>query len=57
MTELGDIIRNHGLDCHTYAGDTQIYKTFNLKDSGAAITKLEQCIGEIRKWMVKQKLK
>ena len=57
MTELGRIIRNHGLDFHTYADDTQIYLAFKLIDSETALHKLELCINEIRSWMVKQKLK
>ena len=57
MTELGQIIRKHHLLFHTYADDTQIYIAFTLNEMQNATTMLENCIEEIRTWMVKHKLK
>ena len=56
-TYLGQIIRKHGLGFHIYADDTQIYFAFNVNNVDSAIQRLEQCILEIRSWMVTHKLK
>ena len=56
-SKLGHIIQKHNLQYHVYADDTQIYISFNVADSQTAIQRLEECIIEIRSWMVEHKLK
>ena len=53
-TPLGNIIRNHNLDFHLYADDTQLYISFKPCDSisrQAAISQVEACIKDIKTWM------
>ena len=57
MSELGQIIRRHNLFFHAYADDTQIYISCNVRDTQAATSRLENCIEEIRSWMITHKLK
>ena len=50
-TPLGNIIRNHNLDVHLYADDTQLYISFKPRDSifrQTAISQLEACIKDIK---------
>ncbi|PIK35683.1 putative RNA-directed DNA polymerase from mobile element jockey-like [Apostichopus japonicus] len=57
---LGDLIRQHGLDYHVYADDTQIYLSFKPLDSPDAIIPLhilETCPEDVRKWMADNMLK
>ena len=54
--ELGEILRKYGLKYHMYADDTQIYICFNTHDTEFAIDELENCIDEIEKWMIVNKL-
>ena len=48
-----DIILHHDLNYHVYAGDTQLYLSFNSSQQHAnlAIATIELCINEIRQWM------
>ena len=48
---LFDIIRGHGCEVHMYADDTQIYLAFKDVDSQDSLTRLENCISDVRKWM------
>ena len=57
---VGDIVRQHGLEIHVYADDTQIY-TFCVTKSPSAmsssIRKVEQCVNDLATWMSRNKLK
>ena len=57
---LQHIIRKYGISYHGYADDTQLYLEFDPKDESAllsATVTLENCISELRQWMVLNKLK
>ena len=57
--KLFEVVKSHLPDIHVYADDTQLYLSFK-PDGGAAeadaITALQDCISDIRTWMVKDKL-
>ena len=59
-SRLFKIIEHHLPDVHAYADDTQLYISFNA-DSGpeqsAAIEAMQNCIVDIRKWMLQDRLK
>ena len=53
-TRLGNIIRNHSLDFHLYADETQLYISFKPCDSisrQTAISQVEACIKDIKTWV------
>ena len=54
---LGDIVRSHGLSCHFYADDTQLYFSFKLHDRAAAVQAIESCLNDIDAWMLANMLK
>ena len=57
-TPLKDIIQKHGVSYHTYADDTQLYLTFRPGvDINNACGRLEECISDIKRWMLCNKLK
>ena len=56
MPPLGDICRQHGIDFHGYTSNSKNYLKFRPSRSDSTPTqecllKLQNCIGEIRKWM------
>jgi hypothetical protein len=56
---LGDIIVAHDLKYHIYADDTQLYCTFNPKETHSledALRRLSNCIRDIKRWMLINKL-
>ena len=59
-SRLLKIIEHHLPDVHTYADGTQQYVSFNA-DSGseqsAALEAMQNCIVDIRKWMLQDRLK
>ena len=51
---LGDICRSHGIACMCYADDTQLYLSFKLSqklDMSECVSKLENCVRDIKLWM------
>ena len=50
MLPLGDIIRKHNINYHSYADDTQLYISVN-PHTPDTITSLTSCLTEITKWM------
>ena len=48
---VASICHKHGISCHFYADDSQLYLAFDPKDEDVALRRLEACIAEIRDWM------
>ena len=57
LLPLGAILRYHGIGYHIYADDTQLYLSFKCDNSLITLSKLNNCISDIRVWMIKNKLK
>ena len=62
--EVEDIAREHGVNIHLYADDTQLYISYDVSDPESsqhnarmAMSRLETCIHDIKKWMLNNKLK
>ena len=51
------ILKYHGIGYHIYADDTQLYNSFKCDNPLASLLKLNNCISDIRVWMIKNKLK
>ena len=56
---LGAILRYHGIGyhIHVYADDTQLYLSSKYDNPSITLSKLNNCISDIRVWMIKNKLK
>ena len=54
---LGALIRKHNVNYHMYADDTQLYKSLLPQDQMALLTTMEQCIDDVKNWMIVNKLK
>ena len=56
---MTDIIRQHGLEYHLYADDTQMYLTFNPvnEDLSTIKSSIESCVSDVRAWMSSNCLK
>ena len=59
LLPLEAILNYHGIGYHIYADDTQLYISFIFKCNNplASLPKLNNCISDIRVWMIKNKLK
>ena len=54
---LGDIVRRHGLSCHFYADDTQLYCSFKPENQTVSVSAIESCVKDIDNWMLANRLK
>ena len=50
MLPLGNIIRNHSINFHCYADDTQLYLSIKPDESNQS-SKLQTCLKDIKSWM------
>ncbi|XP_070400467.1 uncharacterized protein, partial [Nothobranchius furzeri] len=50
MLPIGKIIRQHGINFHCYADDTQLYLSIN-PDEPNRLGRLQACLEDIKKWM------
>ena len=56
---LVGIMRQHGLNFHFYADDTQLYLSFNPEATGEpmhSLSRVQSCISDITNWMTSNKL-
>ena len=56
-TPLGKIIKEHNINYHMYADDTQLYKSVPFSDLQLLVQCIETCSGNVKKWMTDNKLK
>ena len=54
---LSSILRYNNIRYHVYADDNQSYVSLKCKQSLEAISKLNSCLADIRRWMITNKLK
>ena len=57
ISPVEDIINAHGLEKMQYADDTQIYTIFKKSETTTVLSRLEQCIDDVKAWMIQNKLK
>ena len=57
LLSLGAILRYNSINYHIYADDTQLYISFKCNTPLASLIKLNNCISDIRVWMINNKLK
>ena len=57
MLLLGDIIERHGKQFHMYAGDCQLYTTFESSDNNQTALNMEILVDDIRGWYSDNMLK
>ena len=56
---IGQIIRQHRLDFHLFADDSQLYVSFKIKDTNdetIALARIQACIDELKAWMIHHRL-
>ena len=52
MLPLGTISKYHKVQYYIYADDTQLYMPFKLNDTKLTIGNINQCISDLRTWMI-----
>ena len=53
---MEDIIQSHGVLSMIYADDTQLYLVMESSDRATQLTKLEDCVRDVKAWTVANKL-
>ena len=56
---IGQIIRHHELDFHTFTDDAQLYVSFKINaptDEKAALTRIQACVRELKSWLNQHRL-
>ena len=56
-TPLGSMIFEHSIPHHLYADDSQLYVSFALGDSAAALNGLQSYLASVQSWMSTNELK
>jgi exonuclease III len=54
---VGRICKKHRVSYHLYADDIQLYVAVDLKKATEEKARLEQCIRDLRQWLIENKLK
>ena len=54
---MNAILKYHKIGYHVYADDTQLYISFKCKQPLEAISKVNSCLSDIRRWIITNKLK
>ena len=55
LIPLGNILKQHNVQYHMYADDTQVFIAFNLKNE--VVDTINEGISDLRTWMINHKLK
>ena len=56
LLPLSAILMYHKIGYHVYDDDSQLYISFKCKQPKEAISKLNSCLSDIRRWMITNKL-
>ena len=57
LLPMSAILKSHKIGYHVYADDPQLYISFKCKRPLEAISKVNSCLSDIRRWMITNKLK
>ena len=57
LLPMSAILKYHNIGYHVYADDTQLYSSFKCKQPLDAISNVNSCLSDIRRWMITNKLK
>ena len=57
LLPMSAILRYHKIGYHDYADDTQLHISFKCIQLLEAISKVNSCLSDIRRWMITNKLK
>ena len=55
--DLADTVEQHGVNCHSFADDTQLYLRCRCDESMTAAKRLENCIMDVSHWSAANRLK
>ena len=54
--ELEEVIKAHGLQCHMYADDTQVYGRCRPEHTDSLAIKISRCVDAVDRWMFSSRL-